>query len=149
MLVVRSAGVLGLLVLVGVNGGCGDAHCTNFCMGSQPAVFDLSCVPAHLTQVDAVGPCAIGDASVTHDWSGPGSEFVAISSAGEGVCQIRLNFASGFAYSANVSFASHTDDGPSGCGCPSYTTPSQSTFMVLTPNSICVDAGAADSSTVD
>jgi hypothetical protein len=149
MLVVRSAGVLGLLVLVGVNGGCGDAHCTNTCMRSQPAVFDLSCVPARLTGVDLVGSCAIGDASITHDWSGPGSEFVAISSAGEGVCQVRLIFASGFAYPANVSFASRTDPGPLGCGCPSYTAPIQSTFVVSTPNGTCADAGAADSSTAD
>jgi hypothetical protein len=144
MLDVRFAAVLGLVVLAvlaGTNGGCGDAHCTNSCLDDQPAVFDLSCGPADLTGVDLFGPCAIGDASVGHDTSGPGSAFVAVSSTGEGVCQVKLTFASGFAYVASVSFGTRTDPGPSGCGCPSYTAPTQSTFVVSRPNTTCVDAG--------
>jgi hypothetical protein len=110
-----------------------------FCNGGTDAIFDLSCGPTDLTSVVISGPCATGDASLSNHVSGSESQYVSLSSPSPGVCHVELTFATGFTYSADVTFVSESVVGP--CACPSSTAPTQNTFMVNNPSTTCVDAG--------
>ena len=110
-----------------------------FCNDGTDAIFDLSCGPTDLTSVVISGPCAMGDASPSNHVSGSESQYVSLSSPSPGVCHVELTFATGFTYSADVTFVSESAGGL--CACPQSTAPTQSTFTVNNPSTTCVDAG--------
>jgi hypothetical protein len=167
MLVARGAVVLGPLVILG---GCGDQGYGGFlfgggrdagydirgddgegdnsgvmCLGCgttlTPARFDLSCGSTDLTSVVVAGPCVTGDASPTGYLSGSDGQHVLLSSWSPGVCSVELMFATGFTYSAQVTFVSQTVGNPNRCSCQTTISPTQSTFVVNNPSTTCVDAG--------
>jgi hypothetical protein len=138
MLAARCAATLGLLALL--EGGCDVTQsCCGTCPESLPAVFNLSCDATDLTSVVATGPCAM-DASLS-SYLGNGAVFV--RSEDPGTCHVTLTFATGFAYSADVTFASQPGGvcgGPQ-CKCGDYVAPTSGPFSVSNPSSTCVDAG--------
>jgi hypothetical protein len=98
----------------------------------------LSCSPSDLTSVAATGPCLSADAS-PH----PVGDWLNITSPSPGTCRVTLMFATGFTYSADVTFVSQTDPEPLGCGvCAPYIAAIQSTFEVNNPSTTCIEAGA-------
>jgi hypothetical protein len=111
-------------------GGCG------FVNGPQSATFDTRCSPNDLTSVVATGPCAIPDAGVS--WYVGKEGTVSVLSPSPGVCHIELIFATGFTYSADVTFNSQEGE------CASSNVPILGPFMVDNPIDTCValDAGA-------
>jgi hypothetical protein len=139
LLVARSAAALGFLVVLG-SGGCDSTEdCCGSCQEGNAAAFQLSCSSYDLKSVVATGPCAMPDASVS---SYMGNGTVLVQSDGPGACHVELTFATGFTYSADVTFASHSGGvcgGPQ-CACPDYVTPTSGPFMVNNPSSTCVDA---------
>jgi hypothetical protein len=168
MLLARSAGPLGLLVVLG---GCGDKGYGGFLFGGgpdasydstgdggegddggvmcfgcgttvTPAKFELSCGSTDLTSVVVAGPCATGDASPSGYLSGSDGQYVLLSSWSPGVCSVALMFATGFTYSAEVTFVSQTEgNDPNRCSCQTTISPTQTTFTVNNPSTTCVDAG--------
>ena len=109
-----------------------------FCSGGgMVAIFELSCGATDLTSVVLSGPCATGDASPSHYLDGGTS--VIISSPSPGVCHVELTFATGFTYSADVTFVSESAGGA--CVCPPNTAPTQTTFVVNNPSTTCLDGG--------
>jgi hypothetical protein len=52
-----------------------------------------------------------------------------------------MTFATGFTYSADVTFTLQSQNDPPGCPVWHYTAPTQRTFIVNNPGSTCVDAG--------
>jgi hypothetical protein len=112
---VRSA-VFGLLVVHGAGCSPTPAPCSDVIPGNEPAIFNLSCGPTDLTSVALSGPCSIGDASPPNYLFGPASTSLAFSSPSPGQCHVVLTFATGFTYSADVTFASQTTAQPAGCG---------------------------------
>ena len=139
MLIARCAAVLGFLTIAGV--GCSHSDCSTICTGNQTAGFDLSCAPTNLTSVALSGVCAIGDAGLSDDLINSASRSLYVSSPSPGVCHVALTFATGFIFSADVTFTLKTDPMPAGCGACSYTAPIQPDFMVDNPTATCVDAG--------
>jgi len=136
------AAVLGVALLApGVplvlSGCCPDAECPTAAF----ATFHLTCSPNDLVKVEASGPCtAPPDAGLSY-YTGAGSEIdVAVGSPVPGSCHIVLTFATGFTYSADVTFTTQTS-----CGhCP-YEAPTSGRFQVNNPPDTCValpDAGA-------
>jgi hypothetical protein len=142
MLAGRSTAALGLLVVVG--SGCASRASCGFEPAPIPlptsAIFDLSCGATDLTSVALSGPCATGDASPSNYLSG---QSVEVSSPTPGVCHVDLTFATGFTYSADVTFESHTINQPicDGTEIRPYVAPTQTPFTVNTPSTTCVDAG--------
>jgi hypothetical protein len=132
--------------LVAVLGGCDALGSTQDCCGGCPgggaAVFHLSCSSSDVANVVATGPCAT-DASLS-SYLGNGSVFV--QSPNPGVCHVELVFATGFTYSADVTFTSQPGGvcgGPQ-CKCPDYVVPTSGPFTVDNPNDTCAaefDAG--------
>ena len=120
-----------LLLLLGV--GCGTHNlCSGSCSVNRSATFVLSCSTTDLTSVAVSGPCASGHAGTSLE----------IESPSPGVCHVALTFATGFVYSADVTFVSQTDPEPAGCAtCPPYITATQRTFMVDNPPATCIAAG--------
>jgi hypothetical protein len=142
MLLARCAAALGLLVVfVGVLGGGGCGITSDDCGGCTDAasvLFYLSCSPNDLTSVVTSGPCSMPDASL--EWyTGGGTKWVAVGSPSPGECHIVLTFATGFTYSADVTFTSQT--GGQCPGCRSYIGPTSGPFTVNNPNTTCLDAG--------
>jgi hypothetical protein len=103
--------------------------------------LDLACGPTDLTGVTISGPCATGDASPSNYVWGPNSNYVSFTSASPGVCHVELTFATGFIYSADVTFAYQTSGTHECTPCPAFIAPTQSMFMVNDPNTTCVGAG--------
>jgi hypothetical protein len=140
MLVVRCAAALGLLgILVG---GCvtTETPCCGLCPASEPAVFELSCGSTDLTSVVATGPCATPYARAS-SYVGDGMVMVASQSAG--ACHVVLTFATGFTYSADVTFTSKPGGvcgGPQ-CKCPDPALSTSGPIPVNNPSNTCVDAG--------
>jgi hypothetical protein len=164
MLVARPAAALGLLIVLG---GCSETKGGSVFSGDglpddsgnevgqagddsegcalglfcnddgTDAIFDLSCGATDLTSVVLSGPCATGDASPSNYLDGGSS--VIISSPSPGVCHVELTFATGFTYSADVTFVSEGAGGQ--CVCPRNTAPTQTTFTVNNPSTTCLDAG--------
>jgi hypothetical protein len=141
MLVARCGAALGLLVVLG-GGGCNSTKiCCGLCPSPEPAVFQLACSANDLVSVVATGPCATPDASLS-SYTGNGRVFV--DSQSPGVCHVELTFATGFTYSADVTFASQPGGvcgGPQ-CKCADYLTPTSGPFTVNNPSTTCVDAGS-------
>jgi hypothetical protein len=144
MRIARLGAGLGLLLAAGCDGLEGHA-CPGGCTSAAFATFKLSCSPNDLVSVVASGPCAHPDASLSW-YTGAATEwFVAVGSESPGTCQVVLTFATGFTYSADVTFTSQTDPSPPGCGqCPAYIGPTGGPFVVDNPIDTCValvDAG--------
>jgi hypothetical protein len=139
MIVARCAAVLGFLVIGGV--GCNHRDCSAVCEGNQAATFQLSCAPTNLTSVALSGVCSIGDAGPSNVGVSSVRASVFISSASPGECHVVLTFATGFAYSADVTFTVQTDPVPAGCGTCPYTVPNKPSFTVNNPPATCVDEG--------
>jgi hypothetical protein len=124
--------------------GCDD--CPPCCTTGASATFLLSCGTPNLTSVVATGPCATPDASASHYKAAPAGAYesiLSVESATPGDCHIELTFATGFTYSADVTFTQH--GGPE---CKwSYVGPTSGPFTVNNPSDTCVDArpdGGAD-----
>jgi hypothetical protein len=144
MRIVRRAAALGLLL--GGADACGSqGGACGFLPYSPPlptsAFFVLSCGVTDLMSVVLSGPCATGDASPSNYVSG---QSVEISTPTPGICHVDLLFASGFAYSSDVTFTSKigTVSACSGPESETYVGPTQTTFIVNNPRATCVDAGA-------
>ena len=138
--------VLALLLVLGVGCTSGPPACPGFCSENTPATFTLTCSPTDLMDVSISGPCFGADAAPSTNLPHASSTSVQIGSPTPGVCHVTLTFASGFTYSADVTFVSQTDPAPSGCPtCSPYVTPTQRTFTVNNPTTTCVDAGAGAS----
>jgi hypothetical protein len=102
--------------------------------GAVAATFNLSCSPNDLTSVVATGPCADPDASLSW-YTGKETQWaVGVVSPSPGVCHIELTFATGFTYSADVTFTEQT-------ACNSFIGPTSGPFMVNNPSDTCLDAG--------
>jgi hypothetical protein len=114
--------------------------CPGTCPANQPAILELACGPSDLSSVTLSGSCASGDGNPSSYVFGAADSSLAIHSASPGACHVVLGFASGFTYSADVSFTQQTS-GSTGCSC-TYTTPSISSFMVDNPANTCLDAAA-------
>ena|SRR5579863_7586584 len=143
MMTVRCAVALSLLVAFG-GVGCGQKSCPpETCAANELATFDLSCVPTNLTSVALSGACATDDASPANYVFGPNSAYLRFGSPHPGVCHVELTFATGFRYSADVTFVSESG-GANACGgtCSSFVAPTQGTFAVNNPSITCVDAGS-------
>ncbi len=126
--------VAGLVVALGACSGS-PPDCPGGCVEASIANFDLSCSPNDLTSVVATGPCARPDASL--EWyTGTGSEWiVGVGSPSPGVCHVALTFATGFTYSADVTFAVQPGGG---CGCPSFVGPNPPVVLkVNNPSNTC------------
>src|SRR5579863_76111 len=141
MLVARCAAALGLLVVV-LGGGCSVQYaCPGLETENQPAIFQLSCGPTDLTSVALTGPCSADDGGTSSHVFGAKSSSLAIASPSPGTCRVTLTFATGFAYSADVTFVEQSDNSPPGCAVWHYTAPTQQAFTVDNPSTTCVDAG--------
>jgi hypothetical protein len=137
--VVHRVGVLVLLFAAGV--GCGQTACPGAIRSNQPAIFNLSC-PTALTKITLSGSCSDSDAGPSNSRIDQSMNFVTVASPIAGTCHVVLTFATGFTFSADVIFVTHTATDPPGSDCTSpYTGPTQSTFTVNNPSDTCVDAG--------
>jgi hypothetical protein len=140
--------VMSCIVLVAagaIASGCGsDASsapavhgCTVTCsIPYLPATLNLSCSTTDITNVALSRACAT-DAG---GYYSVGAQFVAVTSPSAGVCHVELTFATGFAYSTDVTFTTPPAD-PAVC-CPVLTDPTQAVFTVNNPSATCVDAGS-------
>ncbi len=73
-----------------------------------------------------------------------GDGIVVVDSQGAGVCHIELTFATGFAFTTDVAFATRSGGvcgGPQ-CTCGDYVAATSGPFAVHNPSTTCVDAGA-------
>jgi hypothetical protein len=137
--------VVGFVVIGGV--GCGHRSCDSGVLGDQPATFQLSCGTTNLTNVALSGVCATGDAGPSDVLVDSIRASISIGSPSPGECHVVVTFATGFTYSADVTFTMQRDPDPNCCGACSYVAPDQPTFMVNNPSSTCVDSridGGAD-----
>jgi hypothetical protein len=115
----------------------GGGQSCNICEESGYATFTLSCSPNDLTSVVASGPCSMPDASQSRYTKEASEGYVDVASAGPGNCHIQLTFATGFTYSADVSFKLEYGQ----CAGCTYLEPTSAPFMVNNPSNTCVDAG--------
>jgi hypothetical protein len=137
---------LALAVLLGVvlavlGQGCSSTQaCCTSCPAPEPAAFQLACSSTDLKSVVATGPCATPDASLS-SYIGNGAVYVQSQSAG--VCHVELTFATGFTYSADVTFTMRPGGvcGGAQCKCGDYPAPTSGPFKVNNPGTTCVDAG--------
>jgi hypothetical protein len=141
----RSALALALLAaLLAVVDACNTTQvCCGECPASRSAEFTLTCSSTDLQSVVATGPCAVPDASLA---SYVGSDTLLVPSQGPGDCHVELTFATGFTYSADVTFVSKPGGvcgGPQ-CKCGDYIVPTSGPFTVNNPSTTCVDAAASD-----
>jgi len=157
-------GLVGLVVpvaLVGLVGltACDTVvyGCASSCIGAAYATFDLACSPNDLESVVATGPCAMPEAGLSY-YTGTESEFLAVVGSPEaGVCHVALQFATGFSYETDVTFAPQADPTPKGCApCPSFIGPTAGPWTVNNPSDTCValpavsaDAGAEADASID
>jgi hypothetical protein len=138
--VALAAVVAGLLAVVW--GGCAtETVCCDSCPADESAIFQLSCTSADLTGVATTGPCA-RDAGLSltrsDDAAWVGTVFVQGQSPG--VCHVELTFATGFTYSAAVTFAAEPGGvcgGPQ-CKCGDYLAATSGPFTVNNPSDTCV-----------
>jgi hypothetical protein len=138
---VRCIVAVALLVVLGDACITEQYACPGLEIEDQPAIFQLSCGPTDLTSVSLSGACATADASPTGDAFGSASASVAVTSPNPGQCHVVLTFATGFTYTADVTFTVQTDNGGPGCPSSTYTAPTQQSFTVHNPSTTCVDAG--------
>jgi len=132
-----------LVLLAAISAGCSavshEDDCGS-CTEAASATFHLACSPNNLTAVSATGPCSMPDASLAW-YTGTATKWdVAVFSPRPGECHIELTFATGFVYSADVTFTRQT---AGTCrGCPSYIGPISGGFTVDNPSDTCVAGGA-------
>jgi hypothetical protein len=129
----------GLLVVLGGGGGCDVNLGCDECHSAVGAQFNFAC-PTDLTSVVASSPCSLSDASL-EQFKGLNS-FGVESPSSTGTCHVELTCATGFVYSADVTFTSQSGGCP---GCGTTIGPTQGPIMVNNPSSTCVvvpDAGA-------
>lgn len=126
---------------VGAGVGCDRRDCPIVTIEDQPAIFNLSCGPTNVTDVALSGSCSTGDAGLPKNLFGRSMKSIAIASSNAGDCHVVLTFATGFVFSGDVTFVSHTDPPGSDCQSPPYTEPTQGTFVVNNPSDTCVDGG--------
>ena len=139
MTFVRCALALGLPLIVADCSERGPAPC-DLEVENQPAIFDLSCGPTNVMSVTLSGACATDDTNPSHYVFGPTSKSIAVRSPNPGDCHVVLTFATGFTFSADVTFTSELG----GCAPNSYTAPTPQTHTVDNPSDTCVlDAGSA------
>jgi hypothetical protein len=129
--------VLGLVVVFSI--GCSQGTCNTYVADNQSAILELSCGPTDLTNVALSGACSTGDAGGLKSVFGAMMNSIAIASPSPGDCHVVLTFATGFTFSADLTFVSRTLK--EGCGTQVYTAPTQSMFTVNNPSDTCVDAG--------
>jgi hypothetical protein len=144
-LLARTVAAFGLLAALASSGCSHRDACNVIPDPPTEAIFEPSCGVANLVAVDLSGPCATGDAGLSSYVSG---ESVAIASPSPGVCHVRLAFATGFTYSADVTFTSQAtvaDCVPS----VSYVGPTQVDFPVTEPGGTCMASGDACASCAD
>ena len=127
--------------------GCvsSDHACPDSCTVSGSATFWLACNPNDLVSVEATGPCSMPDEPLSW-YTGAATKWAAsVFAASPGTCHIVLTFATGFTYSADVTFASMNDNTPGCPPCPAYIGAISGGFNVNNPPETCValDAGAA------
>jgi hypothetical protein len=143
---VAPLGLVGLAACDTVEFGCPTS-----CIGAAYATFDLACSPNDLESVVATGPCALAampEAGLPY-YTGTESELlVTVGSPEAGACHVALQFATGFAYETDVTFASQADPTPKGCSpCPAFIGPTGGPWTVNNPGDTCValpaDAGAS------
>ena len=122
----------------GASGGSGGAGaCSSIASSDYAVTFNLACVPNDLTAATVSGPCAANPGGdLTEYVKGRGQ--LSFVSPTDGVCHLVLTFASGFSYSADVTFTRTSDS----CG-RATVSPTQSSFMVDNPSSTCTDGGSA------
>ncbi len=144
-LVLAPAGAL--LVVLGACSSSPDGHyCPAQCPDRELVFFDFSCITMGPTTIAASGPCAMGDAgSTVYPQDIIQEMYTNLGSSGPGTCHIVLTFATGFTYSADVTFKmrKYSEDQP-GCHpltCPDYLAPTQERFTVDNPSNTCLDAG--------
>jgi hypothetical protein len=129
------AAVLGLALLapgvpVVLAGCCPDSECPEAAFAS----FHLTCSPNDLTKVESSGPCSTPPDAGVSFYTGAGSQMdVGVGSMRPGNCHIVLTFATGFTYSADVTFTTQTS-----CGGCSYQAPTSGPFTVNNPPDTCV-----------
>ena len=123
--------------------GCVQTACPDVIPGNQPARFNLACGPADVTKITLSGSCSTGDAGPSNSQITQSMKFVTVTSPNAGNCHVVLTFATGFTFSADVTFVSHITTDPPGSDCrsPPFTVPTQSMFTVNNPGDTCVDAG--------
>jgi hypothetical protein len=120
-----------------LNAACQPCTGAEGCITGAGVTLEFSCGPTDLIRVQLTGACASaqtdgGVFGADGKWFGFGSEEA-------GVCTFTAQFASGYTYSGQVTFAEQTP----GCGCPSYLAPSPATIVVPNPSSTClVDGGS-------
>jgi hypothetical protein len=142
------------LIAVGAlvsSNGCDtfEGHaCSGGCVeGYASATFELACNPNNLVSVEATGPCSMPDKPLSW-YTGMATKWiVSVGSPTPGTCHVTFTFATGFTYSADVTFASMNDSEPGCAPCPSYIGPvSNSGPKVNNPPETCValDSGAED-----
>jgi hypothetical protein len=133
-----------VLLLAAATSGCSSSggSCPGGCEGPAFVQFDLACSPSDLVRVNITGPCITGDAGPSSYFTGSERSALYIESLQAGTCQVQLVFATGYAYSANVQFASQANNVPAGCACATSIVPTQPIFHVDNPVGTCRDAGA-------
>lgn len=131
----------GAIVSVGCRFDTASTPAVHGCNGScaipyVPATLNLSCSTTDLVSVAVSGPCSTDGAP----WYRATGQFIEVTSPSAGICHVELTFATGFAYSTDVTFTTPPAD-PSVC-CPVATAPTQATFTVNNPSATCVDTSS-------
>ncbi|HTA88147.1 MAG TPA: hypothetical protein VK745_01175 [Polyangiaceae bacterium] len=121
----------------GGSGGESPVACSNIASVDVAVTFNLACAPNDLTTATVSGPCAGSTGGDLTQYVKGRGQLVFVSPS-EGVCHLKLTFASGFSYGADVTFTSMSDS----CG-RATVSPTQSTFAVDNPSSTCTDGGSA------
>jgi hypothetical protein len=118
--------------------------CPGGCISAEFATFDLNCSHNDLVSVTASGPCSMPDASLTW-YTGAATEYtVSVGSTSPGICHVDLAFATGFTYSADVTFTSQTLSSAPGCPECHFIGPTGGPFVVGNPSDTCVDAAIGE-----
>jgi hypothetical protein len=102
------------------------------------ATFEFSCPSTDITSVLVSGACL-----PHYTFSNSNGASLQLTSGTPGACHLDLVFATGFTYSADVTFVSGTTvaNGCSGPTTVAYVGPTQNQFTVGNPSSTCADAG--------
>jgi hypothetical protein len=100
-LAVLAAGLLAAL------GGCRslEGECNSCHVGAGFTTFKLACSANDITSVVAFDPCSLPDASLERYTA---ADVFVVGSPSPGVCYIKLTFATGFTYFADVTFTSQS-----------------------------------------
>jgi hypothetical protein len=128
--------VLGLIVVCGllVVACSASTPCSAGCTAASSATFLMSCNPNDLVAITTNGPCTNSDAGLSWYTGAETKWAAAVFAASPGTCHVVLTFATGFTYSADVTFTEQSQS----CGCPSYVGPNgPGGFQVNNPPDTC------------